>query len=264
MSREVEVAVEAARAAGEVLRRGYGRPKTIRHKAVIDLVTEFDEEAERTIMRILRAAFPGYGILTEESGQHLGDGSARWIIDPLDGTTNFAHNLPHFAVSIGLEREGEMVVGVVYDPVLDELFVAEQGGPATLNGEPIQVSGTADLLHALLATGPPSGRSSVLDQRDHNAELGVLAQGLRQTGSAALDLCYVASGRLEGYFERGMNLWDIGAGMVLVAAAGGRVSTYAGTACDQHTTDIVASNGALHAELLNLVADPGPDAEPSG
>ena len=255
MSREVEAAIEAARAAGTVLRRGYGKPKTIRHKAAIDLVTEFDEESERTIVQILRAAFPSYGFLLEETGTRHGAAAARWIVDPLDGTTNFAHDLPHFAVSIGLEQDGAMVVGVVYDPVLDELFVAEQGGPATLNGRPIQVSATADLLHALLATGPPTDRSSVLAQRDHNAQLGLLAQGLRQTGSAALDLCYVAAGRLDGYFERGLNLWDIGAGMAIVTGAGGRVSTYAGAPCNQTTTEIVASNGTIHAALIDLVAD---------
>jgi myo-inositol-1(or 4)-monophosphatase len=257
MSREVEAAVEAARAAGAVLRRGYGESKTIRYKAAIDLVTAFDEESERTIIQILSAAFPAYGFWTEESGHHAAAGDARWIVDPLDGTTNYAHDLPHFAVSIALEEAGTIVAGVVYDPMLDELFVAERGGAATLNGRPIRVSATEDLLHALLATGPPSDRSPVLAQRDYNAGLAVLAQGLRQTGSAALDLCYVAAGRLDAYFERGMHLWDIGAGMVIVAAAGGRVSTYAGTDCDQGTDDIVASNGLLHPALLDLLTERG-------
>ena len=255
MSREVEAAVEAARAAGAVLRRGYGTPKTIRYKATIDLVTAFDEESEGTIIQILSAAFPTYGFWTEESGHHPATGDARWIVDPLDGTTNYAHDLPHFAVSIALEKAGTLVAGVVYDPILDELFVAERGGAATLNGRTIHVSPTEELVRALLATGPPSDHSAVLDQRDYNAGMAVLAQGLRQTGSAALDMCYVAAGRLDGYFERGMHLWDIGAGMVIVAAAGGRVSTYAGTACGQGTDDIVASNGLLHPALLNLVAD---------
>src|SRR5919199_988661 len=231
MSREVEVAVEAARAAGAVLRRGYGTSKTIRYKATIDLVTAFDEESERTIIQILSDAFPTYGFWTEESGHHPATGDARWIVDPLDGTTNYAHDFPHFAVSIALEKAGMLVAGVVYDPIPEEL------------------------VRALLATGPPSDHSSVLDQRDYNAGMAVLAQGLRQTGSAALDMCYVAAGRLDGYFERGMHLWDIGAGMVIVAAAGGSVSTYAGTHCDQGTDDIVASNGLLHPALLDLVVD---------
>src|ERR687885_219610 len=242
MSREVEAAIEAARAAGAVLRRGYGTSKTIRYKATIDLVTAFDEESERTIIQILSAAFPTYGFWTEESGHHPATGDARWIVDPLDGTTNYAHDLPHFAVSIALEKAGTLVAGVVYDPILDELFVAERGGAATLNGRTIHVSPTEELVRAVLA------------QRDYNAGMAVLAQGLRQTGSAALDMCYVAAGRLDGCFERGMHLWDIGAGMVIVAAAGGRVSTYAGTACDQNTDEIVASNGLLHPALLDLVA----------
>ena len=251
-SREVAAAIEAARAAGAVLRRGYGKPKTIRHKAAIDLVTEFDEESERTIVQILSAAFPSYGFLLEESGPRHGAAAARWIVDPLDGTTNYAHDLPHFAVSIGLEQDGAMMLGVVYDPLLDELFVAEQGGPATLDDRPIQVSATADLLHALLATGPSSDRSSLLDQRDHNVRLGLRAQGLRQTGSAALDLCYVAAGRLDGYFEQGLSPWDMAAGMVIVTEAGGSVSTYAGTPCRQATTEIIASNGTLHPALVDL------------
>jgi myo-inositol-1(or 4)-monophosphatase len=253
MARPIDVAIEAAKAAGAVLRRGYGKPKAIRFKDVVDLVTDFDEESERTITRILAEAYPSSGILTEESGATLGSDDYRWIVDPLDGTTNFAHDFPHFAVSIALEDAGALVLGVVYNPVLDELFVAERGNVPTLNGQPIGVSTRRDISHALLATGTPYDRTRAVAQLDDHAQALLQAQALRITGSAALDMCYVAAGRLDGYFERGINLWDVAAGLVILAAAGGTVTNYAGAPYDSGEGAIVASNSHVHSAVLGLL-----------
>jgi myo-inositol-1(or 4)-monophosphatase len=251
--RELEVAVAAAETAGEVLRSGFGREQTVKYKGKVDLVTEVDERAEAVIGEMLRGAFPGYGMLAEEGGRRLGEGDSRWIVDPLDGTTNYAHGLPIFAVSIALERAGEVVLGVVHDPMRGETYVAERGGGATLNGEPIRVSDIDEPIRALLVTGFPYDRSDMGTAVELFGRLTELTQGVRRLGAAALDLCYVAAGRLDAYYEKGLHAWDVAAGSLILKEAGGRITDYRGREVDLEGREIVASNGLLHPVLLEAI-----------
>jgi myo-inositol-1(or 4)-monophosphatase len=251
--RELEVAVAAAETAGEVLRSGFGREQTVKYKGKVDLVTEVDERAEAVIGEMLRGAFPGYGMLAEEGGRRLGEGDSRWIVDPLDGTTNYAHGLPIFAVSIALERAGEVVLGVVHDPMRGETYVAERGGGATLNGEPIRVSDTDEPIRALLVTGFPYDRSDMGTAVELFGRLTELTQGVRRLGAAALDLCYVAAGRLDAYYEKGLHAWDVAAGSLILKEAGGRITDYRGRELDLEGREVVASNGLLHPVLLEAI-----------
>ena len=253
MVRELEVAVAAAETAGEVLRSGFGREQTVKYKGKVDLVTEVDERAEAVIGEMLRGAFSGYGMLAEEGGRRLGEGDSRWIVDPLDGTTNYAHGLPIFAVSIALERAGEVVLGVVHDPMRGETYVAERGGGATLNGEPIRVSDTDEPIRALLVTGFPYDRSDMGTAVELFGRLTELTQGVRRLGAAALDLCYVAAGRLDAYYEKGLHAWDVAAGSLILKEAGGRITDYRGREVDLEGREIVASNGLLHPVLLEAI-----------
>lgn len=255
MAGELEAAVAAARAAGEVLRRNYNTGVAVRYKGLVDLVTAVDEEAERVITGMLREAYPAYGILAEEGGRSEGAADARWIIDPLDGTTNYAHNFPAFAVSIALERAGEVVAGVVYDPTRDELFAGERGRGATCNGTPLAVSTTDDLGRALLATGFPYDRDAVPAALDLFGRVAMRAQGVRRAGSAALDACYVATGRLDAYYERGIWAWDVAAAALLVEEAGGKVTNYRGAPRVTEEREIVATNGALHEAVIGLITE---------
>ena len=252
MTRELEAATSAAREAAEVLRSGFGVEQAIRYKGEVDLVTEVDEKAERVIKEILVGAFPSYGMLAEEGGRVSGGGDARWIVDPLDGTTNFAHGLPIFAVSIALERAGEVVLGVVHDPIREETYVAERGRGATLNGEPIRVSDTDGLIRALIATGFPYDRAEMPEALELFGRFAALTRGMRRLGATALDLCYVAAGRLDGYYERGIWPWDIAAGSLILEEASGKVTDYRGSELDLEGREIVASNGALHPALLSI------------
>jgi myo-inositol-1(or 4)-monophosphatase len=255
LTSELEVALSAARRAGEVLRAGFGAEHAITYKGEVDLVTEIDEEAEGVIREILLEAFPAYGVLAEEGGALVGEDDARWIVDPLDGTTNYAHRLPIFAVSIGLERSGSVVLGVVHDPIGEETFAAEQGRGATLNGEPIKVSDTDELIRALIATGFPYDRSKMPEALDLFGRFAAITRGMRRLGSTALDLCYVAAGRLDGYYERGIWAWDIAAGALILEEAGGKVTNYRGGALDIEDRQIVASNGALHTAMTKLTGE---------
>jgi myo-inositol-1(or 4)-monophosphatase len=252
LTRELEVAIAAAEAAGEVLRNGFGQHQEIKFKGEVDLVTKADENAEQAIKQVLRETFPNYGMLAEEGGELKGEGNVRWIVDPLDGTTNFAHGLPLFCTSIALERDGEIVLGVVYDPMANETYTAERGGGATLNGEPIGVSDTAEPRRALLATGFPYDRDQVPSAVKLFGQFAVRTQGMRRLGSAALDLCYVAAGRLDGYYERGVKAWDIAAGMMILREAGGKATNYSGHELDLEIGEVVASNGLLHPDLLRV------------
>jgi myo-inositol-1(or 4)-monophosphatase len=252
LTRELEVAIAAAEAAGEVLRDGFGQHQEIKFKGEVDLVTKADENAEQAIKQVLQKTFPNYGMLAEEGGELKGGENVRWIVDPLDGTTNFAHGLPLFCTSIALERDGEVVLGVVYDPVANETYIAERGGGATLNGGPIVVSDTDDPIRALLATGFPYDRDEMPAALELFGRFAVRTQGMRRLGSAALDLCYVAAGRLDGYYERGVKAWDIAAGTLILSEAGGRVTNYAGHELDLEVGEVVASNGLLHADLLRV------------
>jgi len=247
-------AAEAARAAGAVLRDRFGRPHDIRFKGTVDMVTEADRAAEALIAAMIRARYPDHGLLGEEGARGAETASAfRWVVDPLDGTTNFAHDLPHFAVSIGLEHRGEPVVGAVYDPLRDELFLGVLGQGATLNGTPLRISATDDLLRSLLVTG----FSYDFARRPRQAELWrrflIRVQAIRQTGSAALNLCYVAAGRLDGYWERGIAPWDVSAGAVVVREAGGAVTDFAGRPFRSDDRVVLASNGRLHGAMMDLI-----------
>ncbi len=252
MGRELEVAVEAARASGEVLRRSFGTDLNVRFKGPVDLVTEVDVESERVAKAILREAFPDYAVLAEESGRTRGTENARWIIDPVDGTTNYAHGLPLVAVTIALEVAGELEVGVVYNPILEEMFVAERGGGATRNGAPIGVSDTDDLSLALIVSGFPYDRALVPEALELWNEFTLRSQGMRRLGSAALDICYVATGQFDGYYEVSVFPWDIAAAVLVLTEAGGRVSDYSGEALDIESGRIVASNGRIHDQMVEI------------
>jgi myo-inositol-1(or 4)-monophosphatase len=221
----------------------------------VDLVTEIDEEAERVIREELLGAFPTYGMLAEEGGELAGEEDGRWIVDPLDGTTNFAHGLPIFCVSIGLERADEVVLGVVHDPMREETYVAERGGGASLNGEPIKVSDTEELIGALIATGFPHDRTEMPEALDLFGRFAAISRGMRRLGSTALDLCYVASGRLDGYYERGIWAWEIAAGSLILEEAGGKVTNYRGGKLNLADREIAASNGRLHSAMTNLMGE---------
>ena len=256
MTKELEVANSAAREAGEVLRKGFGWQHSVRYKGEVDLVTEVDEQAEQVIKEILLGAFPSYGMLAEESGRAAGQEDAYWIVDPLDGTTNYAHGLPIFAVSIALERAGEVVVGVVHDPIRGETYLAERGGGATLNGEPIRVSDTDEPIQALIATGFPYDRAQMPEALELFGRFAAITRGMRRLGSTALDLCYVATGRLDGYYERGIWAWDIAAGGLILEEAGGKVTDYRGAGLNLEGRQIVASNGHLHPAMMELTEGP--------
>ncbi|MBI2216572.1 MAG: inositol monophosphatase [Candidatus Rokubacteria bacterium] len=256
-SLERRVAVDAARAAGQLLRAELWGPRRIAFKGTpTNLVTEMDARAEALITARLRESFPHDAILAEEGGATSGESGRRWIVDPLDGTTNYAHGLPIFAVSIGLEVAGRVALGVVHDPNMDELFVAERGAGAWLGGERLVVSATATLNESLLATGLPY---NVRETPDNNlAEFSaftVRAQGVRRIGSAVLYLAYVAAGRLDGYWELRLGSWDVAAGALLVEEAGGRVTDLEGGRLDLDAPRVVASNGRIHEEMLNVLKD---------
>ena len=249
-----EVAEAAARAAGALLRAHRGAPGSVRTKSSpINLVTEIDREAEALVIDTIRARFPGHAILGEEGGAQ-GASTYRWIIDPLDGTTNFVHGLPLFSVSIGLEVAGRMAVGVVYDPSLDECFVAERGAGAFLDGRRLAVSETAELGASLLATGFPY---DVRDTPDNNlAEYAAFTRqnrSVRELGSAAITLAAVAAGRLDGYWELVLGPWDVAAGLLLVQEAGGRVTDLRGDPLDLAAPRVVASNGRIHEAMLRTL-----------
>jgi len=249
------VARAAAARAGALLRSRYREPHEVTFKGEVDLVTTTDRDAERLIVDTIREAFPTHGITAEESPMQPGTDAHRWYIDPLDGTTNFAHGYPHFAVSIALAREDEMQVGLVYDPVRDETFSAVRGEGARLNGAAIRVSDTGRLEHALLSTGFP------YDRRRHAAfyvaflaEAMRRSQGVRRAGSAALDLCYVAAGRVDGFWELGLQKWDVAAGALMIREAGGRISDFRGTDGYLASGNVVAGNPKVYAALSKLLA----------
>jgi myo-inositol-1(or 4)-monophosphatase len=247
-------ALEAAQTAGGLLRENYGREHHIHFKGPADMVTETDRQSEELIARILRDAFPDYGFWGEERGQQGSSNEAVWVVDPLDGTTNFAHRYPFFAVSIGLVVDGEVQVGVVYNPMHDEMFAAQRGGGATCNGRPIQVSTTAQVQQSLIASGYPYDVwSSDYDNSQEWHSFLKRAQSLRCDGAAALDLCYVADGRLDGYWELTLKPWDIAAGAVIVEEAGGRLSQANGEPAGLQHPSLVASNGHIHPEMLRIL-----------
>ena len=259
----IEAAAGAARAAGRIQRDAIaaGEALHVDHKGRYDLVTDVDRRSEQAIVRMLQAARPGSSVLAEEGGARAGTSSddETWIIDPLDGTTNYARGYPFFCVSVALSRAGQVVLGVVYDPLRDEMFEALRGQGARCNQRPVQVSPTAELGQALLATGFPYDR---LDRPGTNLDrfcaMTMRTRGVRRDGAAALDLCYTACGRLDAYWEIGLNPWDVAAGALLVLEAGGTLSDLQGGPFDWNGQEVVASNGRLHQALVSSLADPWP------
>ncbi|MGH9837491.1 MAG: inositol monophosphatase family protein [Blastocatellia bacterium] len=250
----LELAIRAAREAGAILEEYAARGFQIEHKGRINLVTEADLASERHIKQLIASHYPSHRILAEESGAH-GEGEEYcWIIDPLDGTTNFSHGFPCYSVSIGVEYKEQSVIGVIYDPTRDELFVAERGAGATCNDEPIRVSTVEPLEKSLLVSGFP------YDVRERMNEYlpawrGFLerAQGLRRFGSAAIDMAYVAMGRVDGFWEKGLSAWDVAAGWVIIEEAGGRVTKLDGSAFDNHSASLLCTNGLIHDEMLQAL-----------
>jgi myo-inositol-1(or 4)-monophosphatase len=250
-----DASIELAREAGVVLREGYGRLHHPEHKGRIDLVTEYDRRSERVLIEGIRRRFPDHAVLAEESGEHVSNSRVRWVVDPLDGTTNFAHNYPFFCVSVGVEVDGTLAAAAVFDPVREELFAAASGAGATLNGISIRVSDIERLEDGLLVTGFP------YDVREHPERslpsfqaFLMRAQGIRRDGSAALNLCYLATGRFDGFWEGHLSAWDMAAGVLIVREAGGRVTNYAGGAFALEGRQILASNGRLHPEMISVLA----------
>ena len=255
----LDFAIQTARDAGRILAERFGRKIEISNKSEIDLVTESDLASERLIIDRIRTYHPRHAILAEESGSSGptdGEGQSdwRWIIDPLDGTTNYAHGYPCFCVSIGLECNGRLEIGVVYDPLRDEMFSAERGQGAALNGRRIRVSPTPSLSSALLCTGFPYDVRERSEFARHFANFIMNAQGVRRDGAAALDLAYVAAGRFDGFWEEGLKPWDVAAGVLIIEEAGGRVSNYANEQLNIFTPPILASNGLIHEEMISVLA----------
>ena len=248
------LAIESARKAGGILKENLGRRKSVEFKGAIDLVTEVDRLSEDFIVGEIERAFPGHGILAEESAEKVKASPYKWIIDPLDGTTNFSHGFPFFCVSIAFEEHGKVVLGAVYDPMMDELFTAEEGHGAFLNGERIRVSGTDSLDTSLLATGFPYDlRSSKENNIDHFARFSIKAQAIRRAGSAALDLCYTASGRFDGYWEMKLRPWDVAAGALIAAEAGGKLTDFKGGPFSIYGRECLASNGLVHDQMVRIL-----------
>jgi myo-inositol-1(or 4)-monophosphatase len=247
-------AEDVAKGAGEILRRNYGRKQKVHYKGEINLVTEVDHRSEAYIMDRIRSAFPDHGILSEESAEIESSSLYRWIIDPLDGTTNYAHGYPCFCVSVAVERDGVVLAGAVYDPLLDESFTATAGGKAFLNGRQISVSATDKLRRALLSTGFAYEINGSNDNNlDYFREFVFTGQAIRRDGSAAIDMCYVACGRFDGFWELSLKPWDTAAGLLILAEAGGIVTRLDGSPYNIHQPDILASNGLIHEQMLAVL-----------
>ncbi|MBI5526495.1 MAG: inositol monophosphatase [Deltaproteobacteria bacterium] len=250
---------EIARAAGAVLRKHHlarGRAGLrVRTKGTpTDLVTEVDKKAEAVVKKMIADAYPDHGIVSEEGAAANPRAQTVWYVDPLDGTTNFVHGYPHFAVSIAVVHRGKTVVGCVYDPIRDELFLAASGGGAFLNGRPMHVSATRSLGRSLLATGFPYDlRESPENNLDFWSAFAFRARALRRDGSAALNLCYVAAGRFDGFWEMKLKPWDMAAGMLMVEKAGGRLSDFGGGPAGIFLPEVVADNGRIHRQMLDVL-----------
>lgn len=254
---ETKEAIHLAQQAGEILRGGWGRKRLrVEQKGIINPVSEIDRQSEALIVSFLQENYPEDSILSEEGIELDRGGESRWIIDPLDGTINYLHRYPMVAVSIGLEKKGEMVLGVVFNPILDELFVAEKGRGATLNGSSIHVSKTGKLVESVLASGFPY--DALTSDDDNTREWSRFVKrccSVRCNGTAAVDLCYVACGRLDGYWERGLYPWDIAAGIVIAREAGAWVGDYRGGEDGLRDGEIVAANEVLAGKMRGVLAE---------
>jgi myo-inositol-1(or 4)-monophosphatase len=250
----LDLAVRAVKESGGIQKEWLGRDKKVELKGEINLVTDVDRRCEQRIVEIIKETFPEHNILTEETPMPEGSSLFRWIIDPLDGTTNYAHEYPCFCTSIAVEMEGEIVLGAIYDPLLDELFTAQQGKGAFLNGKRIIVSTTEQLTNALICTGFPYDlRESPVNNLNHFTNFIMEARAIRRDGSAALDLCYVAMGRFDGFWELKLNPWDVAAGKLLVEEAGGWVTDFGGGDLDISGQETLASNGRIHKEMVRVL-----------
>jgi myo-inositol-1(or 4)-monophosphatase len=251
----LDFAVRVAKDAGRLLRDRLGTNIQVGHKGAINIVTDLDLASEQLIREAIATYYPRHEVLAEEGGLAESRSDYRWIVDPLDGTTNYAHGYPVFCVSIALEHKGEVILGVVYDPMRDELFTAERGAGAALNNRPIRVSSTGDLMQSLLSTGFPYDiRTSTWTNLDHWSNFAMNAQALRRDGAAALDLCYVACGRFDGFWELNLSPWDTAAGALVVEESGGRVSDFEGKAFSNYGPQILASNGLIHQRMIEVLA----------
>lgn len=269
------IAEKAARSAGKILMEGLAREFKVSYKGPVNLVTEIDMESEDLIVKTIKGKFPDHLILAEEehsvSVNNVSEQcqrtlptkhyplttnhwSVKWIIDPLDGTTNYSHRFPFFCVSIGVEVDGEVLFGIIYDPVRDEAFIAEKGKGACLNNNPISVSKTARLSDALLVTGfAYDVRESARNNFNHFYNFSLKSLGVRRTGSASLDLCYIASGRLDGFWEMNLSPWDTAAGWLIAEEAGGRVTDFSGGRFSIYSKEILATNGKIHKEMIDIL-----------
>lgn len=252
----LDTSIKAAIEAGNILKEGFGKNFEINSKSGInDLVTEYDLASEKCIIDILKHEYPSHSILAEESGvTDNPDSDYKWVIDPLDGTVNYAHNIPVFSVSIALEYKGEIICGVVYNPIVNEMFSASKGGGAFMNDKKIEVSESSDIQTSLLVTGFPY---DIHKYKCHCVELFVkIVQSgipIRRMGSAALDLAYVAAGRFDGFWEIGLNPWDVAAGYLILSEAGGNVTQFDGKEYDIYCKNILGTNGKIHNDVSALL-----------
>jgi myo-inositol-1(or 4)-monophosphatase len=251
----LDAAVEIAQEAGKILRQEFDRPPNIAYKGDADLVTQADKRSERAIVERLTQYFPDHAIAAEEGSGHEGASEFRWHVDPLDGTTNFAHGYPCFCVSIALARRDTLLAGVVFNPIYNELFTAAHGEGAMLNGKPIRVSKIETLATSLLCTGFPAHKRIASPNIHYYWDFTLRSHGVRRDGSAALDLASVAAGRFEAFWEFGLNRWDVAAGMLLVEEAGGKVTDFSGERYHLGAPMILATNGLIHAETLAVAQE---------
>lgn len=251
----LEIARDIALEAGALLTKYFERRVGFELKGECDLITEADRASERLMVERLRSHFPSHAIVAEEGSAHEGASEYCWYVDPLDGTTNFAHGFPVFNVTLGLERAGELIAGVIYDPVRQEMFASERGAGAYLNNRRIHVSGVRTVNDSLVATGFASRKRHVNVNVHFYYHLAMLSHGVRRAGSAALDLAYTACGRLDAYWEFGLKPWDMAAGVLLVQEAGGKVSDMRGGPVSLRGPHVLADNGHVHDEMLAIFAD---------
>ncbi len=247
--------MDIARESGALLAAYFDKRVAFELKGDFDLVTEADRASERLVVERLRSHFPSHSIVAEEGGGHEGRSGYRWYVDPLDGTTNFAHGYPVYNVTMGLEQDGEMLVGLVFDPSRQEMFSAERGAGAYLNNRRIRVSASRRLADSLVSTGFPSRKRHLNVNIHFYHQMAMATHGVRRGGSAALDLAYVASGRLDAFWEFGLNPWDMAAGTLLVTEAGGRCTDMKGGVHEMNSPHLLTDNGAIHEETLALFAE---------
>jgi len=251
----LEVAEKTAREAGVVLLENLGKVKKIEFKAKNSLVTEVDKLSEEIIINNIKKSFPSHDIFAEESGRHSENSDYLWLIDPIDGTTNYAHAYPFFSISIALEVKGEVEIGLVYDPVKDEMFTAEAGKGAYLNGELIKVSKSDSIEHSHVCTGFMHEVEWMVEANiKHFGNFIRRARAVRRDGSAALDVCYVACGRFDGFWELGLNPWDTAAAVLILKEAGGQVTTFSGDEYSIYLKEILASNSIIHGQMMEILA----------